>query len=126
MAIVVDEYGGTAGVVTVEDIVEEVFGEIQDEYDVEEKQFRVIAGNKLLADARVSVSELEEILDVTFPENAGYETLAGFVIAHMGFVPAPGAKFQWNTLTFTVREANEKRIGKVEIAKLGVVPFPTV
>ncbi len=115
MAIVVDEYGGTAGLVTLEDIIEEIVGEIQDEHDIEEKQFRRIADNKILADGRISVWDLEEPLGVEFPEEGGYESLAGFVTARAGYLPAPGAVITWQNLVITVKEANEKRIATVEI-----------
>jgi putative hemolysin len=118
MAIVVDEYGGTAGVVTLEDIIEEIVGEIQDEYDVEEKQFRHIADNKIIADGRVSVWDLEETLEVDFPDDADYETLAGFLMSRTGYLPRTGDVVTWANLRFSVKEANEKRVGMVEIEKI--------
>ena len=114
LAIVVDEYGGTAGVVTLEDIIEEIVGEIHDEYDVEEKQFRVV-GDKIIADARVSIWDLEEALNVKFPEDADYETLAGFLMSRTGSLPSAGMVIAWNQFNFIVKEANHKRIGTVEI-----------
>jgi len=117
MAIVVDEYGGTAGVVTLEDIIEEIVGEIQDEYDIEEKQFRLLPDEKIIADGRVQVSDLEEILGVHFPDDTGFETLAGFLMFEAGYLPAPGAVIEWNGLCFTVKEGNEKRIATVEIER---------
>lgn len=122
LAIVVDEFGGTAGVVTLEDIIEVIFGEIHDEYDVDEKQFRVLTDNKIIADARVSVWDLETALGVEFPEDAAYETLAGFIMSKAGFLPQAGTVINWNNLRFTVKEANEKRIGTVEIERPGATP----
>lgn len=118
MAIAVDEYGGTAGVVTLEDIIEEIVGDIQDEYDVDEKQFRVL-GDKVIADARVHIWDLEHALGASFPEDGDYETLAGFIMVHLGYIPSAGAVFTWKNLRFTVKEANEKRIGMVEIERRG-------
>ncbi|MBT6178062.1 MAG: HlyC/CorC family transporter [Deltaproteobacteria bacterium] len=117
MAIVVDEYGGTAGVVTLEDIIEEIVGEIQDEYDVEERQFLVVSDTKILADGRVDLDELEEVIGVTFPDDNSYETLAGFVTFQAGYLPEPGTVLRWGGMVFTVKDADEKRISTVEIER---------
>ncbi|MEK7705610.1 MAG: hemolysin family protein [Myxococcota bacterium] len=117
MAIVVDEYGGTAGVVTLEDIIEEIVGDIQDEYDVEEKQFRVLSDTKVIADGRVSLWDLEEPLGVTFPAEGGYETLAGFLMFRAGYLPEVGTVLTWKNLRFTVKEANQKQVRTVEIER---------
>jgi putative hemolysin len=118
LAIVVDEYGGTAGVVTLEDIIEEIVGEIQDEYDVEEKQFRVLPDGKILADARVGLWDLEQALGVSFPQDGEYETLAGFLMSITGALPQRGAQIGFKGLRFTIKEANARRLGMVEIERL--------
>ena len=126
MAIVVDEYGGTAGLVTLEDILEEIVGDIQDEHDVDEKQFRVLADGKILADGRVSLWDLESVLGVDFPEEGDYETLAGFLVAQAGYLPRAGSMLNWGELDFTVKEADERRIATVEIARRAVRFDPQV
>ena len=118
LAIVVDEYGGTAGVVTLEDILEEIVGDIQDEYDVDDKQFRVISETKLLADGRVNIHELGEAMNVSFPDNADYETLAGFLMHVSGSMPEKGAVFHYAGWRLLVKDANEKRIGTVEVERV--------
>lgn len=119
LAIVVDEYGGTAGVVTLEDIIEEIVGEIQDEYDVEAKQFRVLGEGRVLADARVNLWDLEQALGISFPSDGEYETLAGFLMAITGHLPQRGAQVAYKNLRFTIKDGNERRIGMVDIERLG-------
>ncbi len=115
MAIVVDEYGRTTGVVTLEDVIEEIVGEIQDEYDVEEKQFQRVSEFRIVADGRVSIDELEAELEIDFPDNANFETLAGFLTQRTGQLPIQGQVIRWQDLRFTIKEADERRIITVQI-----------
>ena len=130
LAIVVDEFGGTSGLATLEDVIEEIVGEIQDEGDVEAAPVREISAGVYLADAGVPLRELEEFLNeraeaegddpdraVKFPEEGDYETLGGFVTATAGRVPQVGALVAWDGLTFTVRGGDERRVTRVEIAR---------
>jgi len=118
MAIVVDEYGGTAGLVTLEDVLEEIVGEIQDEYDSEAPLFHRLDDNTLIADARISVYELNELLgDKLIPEEEDYETLGGFIFSLTGNLPRPHETLDYGDLQFVVEELSGKRIGKIRIEK---------
>jgi magnesium and cobalt transporter len=121
LAIVVDEYGGTAGLLTTEDLVEEIVGEIRDESDDEEELFRWEEPNEvLLANARINIDDLNATLETDLP-NEGFETLAGFVFDHLGTIPKAGATFQVGALEMTVLDVDGQRITKVRIKRLSTV-----
>jgi len=122
IAIVVDEFGGTAGVVTLEDIIEEFFGEIQDEYDQEENPIVAMDGEQqvLLVDARTSIDDVAAALDMAFPDDADYDTIGGFVVSTLGKVPDEGEAFVINDVCLTVIQATEKRVVQVQIERLPV------
>ncbi len=118
MAIVVDEFGGTAGLITVEDIVEEVFGEIYDEYDDSdegEDLVRTIGHNSWVVDGKVPIRDLEDAIEVEFPEDDSYSTVAGFILNEVGRIPKVGREVSWENLMFTVLAADAKRIIRVRI-----------
>lgn len=118
MAVVVDEFGGTSGLVTLEDVVEEIVGEIQDEYDMEEKAVKALPDGRFLAEGNASLRDVETALDIEFPEDGDYETLGGFLTAVSGRVPITGSIVVWKGLGFTIRAADERHITKVEIGRL--------
>lgn len=123
MAIVVDEYGGTAGLVTIEDMLEEIVGEIFDEYDLEEVLIERIDENNIRVDAKVDLDEINEVLEIDLPE-ADYESIGGFVFNLFGKIPAAGEKIDYNDLTFTVEKVLKRRMSKILITKTKVEPEP--
>lgn len=117
MAIVVGEYGGTSGLVTMEDIIEEIVGEIQDEYDEEEPLFQWHEEGKILiADARIDIEDLNLMLNVELPQE-GYETLGGFIYNHLGHVPEPGETLEFGNLLMAIKNVEGQRITRVRIEK---------
>jgi CBS domain containing-hemolysin-like protein len=116
MAIVIDEYGGTAGLVTIEDLVEEIFGELHDEYDVEAEPVREISEETLVVDARVSTDEVKDHFGVTLPEG-DYDSVGGFMLDQLGHVPVAGERVTWENLKFTAEEVSENRILRVRVAR---------
>lgn len=117
MAIVVGEYGGTSGIVTMEDIIEEIVGEIQDEYDEEEPLFQWREeGKVLIADARLDIEDLNLMFNVELPQE-GYETLGGFIYSHLGHVPEPGETLEFNNLVMDIKNVEGQRITRVRIEK---------
>ncbi|MBI2893157.1 MAG: HlyC/CorC family transporter [Deltaproteobacteria bacterium] len=117
LTIVVDEFGGTSGLVTLEDVIEEIVGDIQDEHDAEESPFERIDEERVMADARVSIYDASEYLGVEIPHEGDYESLGGFLSNLAGRVPEVGATLSWRDLQFVVKEGDEKRVARVEIVR---------
>lgn len=119
VGIVVDEYGGTAGLVSLEDILEEIVGEIRDEYDKEENSITKINDKTYLVLGKLPIYELNELLEVDLAsENDDYDTVGGFIFTQIGSIPEVGLSFKYNGLLFTVKEVENKRINKVLIEKI--------
>jgi putative hemolysin len=116
MAVVVDEYGGTAGLITLEDILEEIVGEIRDEYDIEEDLIKVVDKQTAEVLAKINLHDLNEELGLELPDE-DFDTLGGFVYHLAGEVPEKGAKLVYNNLQFTILDVRGQRVSKVRIAR---------
>ena len=116
MMVVLDEYGGTAGLVTLEDLLEEIVGEIRDEYDVaEEEPVVMLSDHEALVDGRYSMEELNDYLKLGLKESEDYDSVGGYVYATLGEVPEAGATFDSGRLHWTVERVKERRIEKVRL-----------
>jgi len=116
MAIVVDEYGGMAGLVTIEDLLEEIVGEIQDEYDSEEPVFEYVNDDEYILNARMDLDDLNRLMDVELPTEDS-DTLGGFIYAELGRVPVVGNQVTYEDLDFTVESVAGRRIQKVRVQR---------
>jgi putative hemolysin len=119
MAIVVDEFGGTAGLVTMEDIIEELVGEIGDEYDVDNPMIRKSEDGVWLVDARVSTRDLEDATGIALPDSAEYESVGGFVMSECGCIPETGRVVTAAGQEFKVVEADARRVVRLAITTTG-------
>lgn len=117
LAIVVDEYGGTAGIISLEDVLEEIVGEIRDEYDDEERERTIhqVDTQNYLVSGKAHISELGKVLDVEFPESDAYDSLGGLLIALYGRMPSVGVKITYKDCTFIVKSADEKKVTSVHV-----------
>ncbi|MGH9203279.1 MAG: transporter associated domain-containing protein, partial [Vicinamibacterales bacterium] len=123
MAIVVDEYGGTGGLVTVEDLLEEIVGEIRDEYDVESETVTEEPDGAFVFSGKVSVDEVRDRLGVEI-EREGFETVGGYLLSNLGRMPYVGETFDVDDLSVEVLEVERRRITKVRVRRR--VPAPEV
>lgn len=122
MAIVVDEYGGTVGLVTLEDVIEEIVGEIQDEYDEEPSLVRRVDEHTWLVDAKIDIEELNETLGLRLPTEEGYDTLGGFLLQRMGHLPQQKEEVRDADTVFVIERVVKRRIKRVRITKGGTAP----
>ena len=112
LAIVVDEYGGTSGIVALEDLLEEIVGEIQDEYDRDERDYFWINDHAVIMDAGLDIDDVNEIIHADIP-GEDFDTLAGFIYHQLGVIPRGGEEFRWEDILFTIKEIDGNRISKV-------------
>ena len=118
MVVVIDEYGGTAGIITIEDVLEEIVGNIFDEYDEEEFEFKKIDDNTYLFDGSISLDTVEELIDMSLPVEE-YDTLSGYVIGQLGKIPNKGEQplVELENFVFKVEEVEEKRIVRIKVCR---------
>ena len=118
IAVVVDEWGGTAGIVTLEDVVEEVMGELRDPFDNEEYEVIKQKDGGIIVEGAIKIYDLEENLDLKFPDEREYDTLAGFILDFIGDIPQKGQELAYKGYSFKVIKIHSNRIYKVEIKSI--------
>ena len=117
IAIVVDEYGGTSGLVTLEDAIEEIVGDIQDENEVKSPYIKWLTPNECAVNAGINLLELEENLNISFPNTRVYDTLGGFIMDHLGRIPRKHDSFRYKNHIFLVDEMQHRRVQRIRITK---------
>ena len=117
LAVVVDEYGGTAGIVCLEDIIEELVGEIRDEHDDDSKDIRKLSEDRYICEGKASIHELTELLEVDDASDGRYETVAGFIIATLAKMPKRGERLIFEGWAFTVLDVDARRVAKVGVER---------
>jgi putative hemolysin len=116
MALVVDEYGGTAGIVTMEDLVEELIGDIRDEYDTDASEGVIEPGKDVVVDGLINLDDFKEETGIELPEGP-YDTVAGFVASQLGRIPMVGDEIKHQDVKFTVTEMDARRVSRIRILR---------
>ncbi|HPO07528.1 MAG TPA: transporter associated domain-containing protein, partial [bacterium] len=118
IAMVVDEYGGIAGLITIEDVLEEIVGDIQDEHDKEVPDYYIGKNGEIIANAKVDVDVLREDLDLDFSlPDAEFETLGGFITCYLGDLPRTGQVVTYGAIEMTILDADDRRIKRVKLVR---------
>jgi CBS domain containing-hemolysin-like protein len=117
LAVVIDEYGGTSGIVTMEDLVEEVVGEITSEYGTERRLIRTMSEREAVVDAAISIPDISEAMNIELPSEDA-DTLGGYIFEQLGRIPDPGDEFEANGLEFRILSMSGQRINMVRIQRL--------
>jgi len=125
LAMVVDEFGSILGLVTLEDILEQMVGEIHDEFDVVERPLALPDGG-MMFDAGIKIRDLATQYNIEIPDDPSYETVGGFVLSRLGFIPRGGESFEADGYRFTVMEVDRRRVSRVKIRPLRPVAAPEV
>ena len=119
IAVVLDEYGGTAGIVTIEDILEELVGEITDEYEKNPPaSIRKLNDKTIEMESKIYIDDLNSDYDFDLPEDEDYDTVGGFVFSHLGYIPKTGETFTYNNLRFTISSAEARKIKRIRVEKI--------
>ncbi len=122
LAVIVDEYGGTAGLVTLEDLIEEIIGEVRDEYDQNELTlYRQVSEDEYICNARLDLDDLNRLLDIDLPTDES-DTLGGYILFEIGEVPEPGAVLETSQVRLEVLTVDQRRIGEVRVTRIRPAP----
>src|SRR5262249_52457649 len=115
LAVVVDEFGSTSGLVTVEDVLEQLVGELEDEFDIAQRPAASLEAGVVVLDGSANVRDLEVQYGIVLPHDQGFETLGGFVMAQLGRIPNGGEGFPYDGRRYTVLQMEGRRIGRVKV-----------
>jgi CBS domain containing-hemolysin-like protein len=126
LAIVVDEFGSTAGLVTVEDVLEQLVGELEDEFDVAQRPAIPLTAGAVVLDGAANIRDLEVQYEISLPRDQGFETLAGFVMARLGKIPRGGESFEFQGRRYTVLHMEGRRIARIKIENIAQAPLESV